>query len=343
MKRIGKTIGVMMVLIVAHGGICFCEATPAESSFVLTPIRSPFKVKFEPVSHPTGSGPVDLRFQVKALFHCDKATVMVVSIDKLEYSGPMSWVAEFKDDSTYSTVFEVVIPPNDTSSIEIKVEGCGDRNQGPLYFVTTGDTVEVTHGKPRGYRGFPVGLKTNDPIRDTLTKEQLQTKYEVWLDLRDSTHLEIAEKILGPLPDSSKCEGYDGYYILKISLEKVLKLAEQGIELDTIRKKKSTRGIDNLQKRQLPTDSAKREGALPTSPDGFSLEYVDGMTTPGVLPTNQEITFYLRIYNNTPTNMEGMTNGFRIYSPDGAQWGSFSADTLNLGWEDMFDFGYGIN
>ncbi len=35
--------------------------------------------------------------------------------------------------------------------------------------------------------------------------------------------------------------------------------------------------------------------------------------------------------------MEGLTNGFRIYSPDGAVWNNFSADTLNCGWEDMFD------
>ena len=142
-KKAMKTLSMMVVLILAHGSIYFSKATPAESSFVLTPLRSSFKVEFGPTSHPAGSGPVDLQFQVRSLIGCDKATVTVASVDKLEYSGPMSWVAEFEEDSTYSTIFQVVIPPNDTSKIEIKVEGCGDQNQGPLYFVTTGDTIEV--------------------------------------------------------------------------------------------------------------------------------------------------------------------------------------------------------
>ncbi len=305
----------------------------------------PFSITLEPVTLPQGSGPAALRLLVVPRFQsqCD-VTITVTPLFNLTYIGEKTWVTKAKKDSAVFYTLKVIIPPEDTSGIEVMVDGgsCG-RHYASNHFVTTGDTIEVYPGNPRHASGIPSPSRTNDPIRDILTEEQLQTEYEVWLDLRDSTHLEIAEKILGPLPDSSKCEGYDGYYILKIPLEKVLKLAEQGIELDTIRKKKSTRGIDSLQKRQLPTDSAKGEGALPTSSDGFSLEYVDGMTTPGVLPTNQEITFYLRIYNNTPTNMEGMTNGFRIYSPDGAWWDSFSADTLNLGWEDMFDMWYSIN
>ena len=280
MKRIGKTIGVMMVLIVAHGGICFCEATPAESSFVLVTEKSPFKISFEPVSHPKSSGPVDLQFQVRPLFDCDKATVTVASVHKLEYSGPMSWVAEFKDDSTYSTVFQVVIPPNDTSSIEVQVKGCGHWNHAFVYFVTTGDTVEVTPGNPRGYQGIPYTPKTNDPIRDTLTEKQLETEYEIWLDLRDSAHLKIAEKILGPLPNTSKVKGHEGYYILKIPFETILKLGEQGIELDRVKDKKTTRSTnDSFPKKQPQVDSPNGQTALPISPDGISLDSVDGSGT----------------------------------------------------------------
>jgi len=61
-----------------------------------------------------------------------------------------------------------------------------------------------------------------------------------------------------------------------------------------------------------------------------------------MLPTNQPITFYLQVNNATNYNFLGITNGFRIYSPDGARWGGTTADTLNLGWEDMFDFWFQI-
>ena len=105
------------------------------------------------------------------------------------------------------------------------------------------------------------------------------------------------------------------------SQEKLLKIRERNIEThfetSPPRQERYPAPKDTVPQ-PPPKDSAKPQGELdsrlnPNSPDGFSLEYVDGMTTPGILPTNQDITFYLRIYNNTSINMEGMTNGFRIY------------------------------
>jgi len=46
-----------------------------------------------------------------------------------------------------------------------------------------------------------------------------------------------------------------------------------------------------------------------------------------VLP-NTDIIFYIGINNNSGSVMAGITNGFRIYSPDGATWTSTTTDTL---------------
>ena len=346
MSKIGKTISIIVMLILAHGGICFCEATPAESSVVLVPIGSPFKVKFEPVSHPKSSGPVNLKFQVRSFLGCDKATVTIVSVNKLEYSGPISWVAEFKDDSTYSTVFQVVIPPNDTSSIKIKIEGCGDRNQGPLYFLTTGDTIVVTHGNPNRYRPNPQP-KSDEIRRDTLTEEQLQTEYEIALDLSDPAHLRIAERILGPLPDSCKYKGRKGCYMLNVSLDNLIKLADGGVEFNFLTPPPWDRRYspmeDSLPPQPRKSDSIGTHGAIfpkggARSPDGLSLDHVVGLSPQGDLLADQEITFHLRLNNNTWNNIIGSTNGFRVYSPDGAQWEPITYDTAAAGWDNMYEY-----
>jgi hypothetical protein len=93
---------------------------------------------------------------------------------------------------------------------------------------------------------------------------------------------------------------------------------------------------------QMLQDSVKPQGALDELGKGayqlgwISLDHVDGLTAEGELARNQTITFYLRVFNWWNI-VDGLTNGFRIYSPDGAQWNTTSADTLPLGWEEMFD------
>ena len=288
MKRIGKTIPVMMVLIVAHGGICFCEATPAESSFVLISLGPPIEMRLEPLSYPTSSGPVDILLQIRPLFDCDKATVTVASVDKLEYSGPMSWVAEFEEDSTYSTIFQVVIPPNDTSGIEVQVKGGPHGKHKFIYFITVGDSVEVKPVNLRSHRPKPSRPpETADPIRDTLTEEQLQTQYEVLLDLRDSTHLKFAEEILGPMSGSGKYKSCNACYILNVSLENLFKLGDEGIEIEFTAPPPWSRRYrapnDSVPEKEPKSDTSKEQGALPTQPHGFSLDYVDGWVAHSLL------------------------------------------------------------
>jgi len=65
----------------------------------------------------------------------------------------------------------------------------------------------------------------------------------------------------------------------------------------------------------------------PNSGGVISLDHVDGEISPGVITTGDSITFYLRFTNNTANPILDLSNGFRIYSTDGAQWGNTFFDT----------------
>ena len=76
----------------------------------------------------------------------------------------------------------------------------------------------------------------------------------------------------------------------------------------------------------------------------ISLESVDNTAgDPGnpYFPTDGSttVTFNIRLTNDATAN-GGITNGFRIYSEDGATWGSTVPDTFSFGWPDMFDLIY---
>jgi hypothetical protein len=73
------------------------------------------------------------------------------------------------------------------------------------------------------------------------------------------------------------------------------------------------------------------------APLGVSLASTDGLISEGVLATNQTIVFYIQ-FNNTFFIVDGITNGFRVYSPDGAQWTSLTAEYIHPDWPEMFDF-----
>ncbi|MDF1543806.1 MAG: hypothetical protein P1R58_01745 [bacterium] len=60
---------------------------------------------------------------------------------------------------------------------------------------------------------------------------------------------------------------------------------------------------------------------------------VDGEFQPGKIATNRQIKFYINWNNNYSGTMEGTTNGFRVYSPDGAQWNNTTAENVYPGWD----------
>lgn len=74
----------------------------------------------------------------------------------------------------------------------------------------------------------------------------------------------------------------------------------------------------------------------PDPTKNISLAGVTGLSG-GKLPSGRTITLSLKVLNDYGVNIQGITNGFRIYSPDGAQWGSASLDTTGTIGKDDFD------
>ncbi len=75
----------------------------------------------------------------------------------------------------------------------------------------------------------------------------------------------------------------------------------------------------------------------------------DADAFPDTLRTGQPIVFTIAYANNTGTQMIGGTNGFVLYSPDGAAWSDLLIDTLNIapttgaGWKARFDLVFGFS
>lgn len=75
----------------------------------------------------------------------------------------------------------------------------------------------------------------------------------------------------------------------------------------------------------------------PDPTKNVSVVGIEGLSNEGTLNTGQEIVISLKILNNTGSSIKGMTNGFRVYSPDGVFWTSTSGDTTGTVGKDMFD------
>jgi hypothetical protein len=84
-------------------------------------------------------------------------------------------------------------------------------------------------------------------------------------------------------------------------------------------------------------------GNLVAGQGSFQLDHVDGLTAEGHIPTGAFITFHLRLTNDTDLDLKGFTNGFRVFSPNGADWTTLSAASTDALGPDDFDFIYGIS
>ena len=77
-------------------------------------------------------------------------------------------------------------------------------------------------------------------------------------------------------------------------------------------------------------------------PGDITLGDVEGLLQPGQIVAGVNIKFTFRLSNNTGNTIMGFTNGFQVFSPDGATWDPLVADTLNHGWPDRFDVAFMI-
>ncbi len=79
---------------------------------------------------------------------------------------------------------------------------------------------------------------------------------------------------------------------------------------------------------------------LPTSSVGYVLlDGVTGLQGEKSIKSGEPITFSLRMANTGPKSIMGLSHGFRIYSKDGAEWGTTKADTTTELGRKLFDGG----
>ncbi len=82
---------------------------------------------------------------------------------------------------------------------------------------------------------------------------------------------------------------------------------------------------------------------------GIGTDGPDPDALPDTLSTGQAIVFTIAYQNNSGSQIIGATNGFRLYSPDGASWSDLVIDTLNIlpttgaGWKTRFDLVCGFS
>ncbi len=75
----------------------------------------------------------------------------------------------------------------------------------------------------------------------------------------------------------------------------------------------------------------------------ITLDNVIGSPNLGEIYAESPISFQIRVNNNTGQDVRGITNGFRVYSPDGAEWTTTIGDTIGSIGYAMFDLVYAIN
>jgi hypothetical protein len=80
-------------------------------------------------------------------------------------------------------------------------------------------------------------------------------------------------------------------------------------------------------------------GYRPSSPVAISVSNIDGNVTDNVLPTNTNITFDIQYENLTTHNYQILSNGFKIYSLDGATWSESHVVNTGVFNYDNFDGG----
>ena len=287
---------------------------------------------FEPTEYPKEPGPLKMVFScepVASFADCSHMKLSVRTEGGLTCSGPVTWTAEAHKGEPYSTVLEVVVPPSDTSSIHVTME-CGRViDRADAYFVVVGDSVEFWKGRPTVTPSMIAERQKarSDSIRASMSPEELQVEYDLLVDLRVGAPWEIdsARQLLAPLTPTDE----DSVYRVRTTKAKMFKLRDWSIFYKILQKHgpvSDSSSHDGRQPLKYKPDSSDQQGAL----DGdarlefgtyIELDYVEGITTEQELPTNQDITFYLRLVNNAGINMDGIMNGFRVYSPNGAARG----------------------
>ncbi|RKX24382.1 MAG: hypothetical protein DRP45_08340, partial [Candidatus Zixiibacteriota bacterium] len=97
-------------------------------------------------------GHVQLRVELSSTHDCGDITLELVDVQKLEYSGPRSWISNARTDNPEIYYLDLVIPAKDTSGLELVATGCGTRTDTLFcYFIPNGDSIDYGSYRTKFY------------------------------------------------------------------------------------------------------------------------------------------------------------------------------------------------
>lgn len=256
--------------------LCLMPAAPPASSDLTPPSKLMTAFNFWPTEHPKEAGPVDILFQFAPPAGHTELEEFVLSVGwvhNLTYFGDSAWVFRASCDIPYETTLPVVIPPNDTSGITMRIAAGLLHYKAACFFVAREDTVELSAGYPRP--------KTSPPPKYDPTPEELATEYDVQLDLRDSTDWKTVRGILGALPERNET----GFYRMTLSLRKINEIKEAGVPgkfWKDVLKEREVRDRWRKDPRKRQSDTALPQGYIPdVTPSpwyaGIWIDSIDGL------------------------------------------------------------------
>ncbi len=89
--------------------------------------------------------------------------------------------------------------------------------------------------------------------------------------------------------------------------------------------------------------NAQEESTKEAAPAAIKIISIDGLDGESAIVTGQPVIFRFGIANNTGKAIAGFSHGFKVYSPDGAKWGTTGADTTGALGKEIMDGGVFFN
>ncbi len=211
-------------------------------------IPHPFDITIEPITPLAKEVPISIKvtFTVDTMYYHhpnfkDKESgTLSARLFPLRDQGDTlyyeSWPVQFDCTYSNSVTFPVTIPDNNVFVLEINVTCAGLGDQDGVFFITVGEPMQFTHvliDAPVPIESYTKPNKLSDNRggidRAALTEVQLETRYEILLNLKNPVHRTIAERILGQTFGINNSGICPNCYALDVSLRNLLKLADKGL------------------------------------------------------------------------------------------------------------------
>jgi len=295
---------------------------------------------FEPVNRPVEPGSVDLvlRFAPPEGFEGDGTFhVRAVAREAGVYTGREEWTITALPNKPHEEILTLIVAPDTISALTLFVMGKDYHWFPDAYFIERGDSLEFWNSYPRPP---DVPLNRLPKPDDTL---------DVRVVMRSQEQLNRVLDVLSELPDST----IGTQVITRATVRQLMRIAEMGIEIQNIqpgeRDGEDTteyRGGLRIREQKRPSSQDRDKKAPGGGSDStgdsslqgtlglgekdrltaVSIDAVVPMLPDGSILASDTVEFRFRVSNYFPPCIRGLTNGFRIYSPDGATWNSLEGN-----------------